>query len=241
MLNHEKLKKSITEDIFKSYTRQGFGKLLKSEIDLIMFDFSLKLIFAKSKPEYFEKDELNYFLLNKQDIYNLSKELKITETKVKSYIEQTGLVKSLISNEELALQSFKALFQKQTQDQELMRNGKLRCYIPNKLLKSFIESKIDMSGSIPNYSFNNDILIFDFFIIFTIFGTSDEAIKSWIRKQNKLVNDKETSDTVKTILRKEFSKKDFSVEMSKKILAKFIGKGSDVLVDSVIEMIERDK
>ncbi len=86
-------KTKFLDDIFKSYTRQGFGKLLKSEIDLIMFDFSLKLFFSDAKPEYFKKDELNYFAINKQDIYDLSKLLKISESKIIRKIEEVGLLK----------------------------------------------------------------------------------------------------------------------------------------------------
>ena len=240
-ININKLKLQIANNIFNSYTRQGFGKLLKSEIDLIMFDFSLKMIFADCKPSYFYDEELNYFMINKQDIYMLSKKLKITETKIKSFIEQIGLINSLLDNDELALNSFITLFKKQKQDKTLLEEGKLRFYVPNKLLKNYLEAKIDENGSIPNYTFNNDILEFDIFVLFALFDKKEEDISKWIKSQNNIINDDEIKKIQKNLTKEKISLTNLGKEASKTLLSKFIGKSGDMLVDRFFEFLSGKK
>ena len=236
-LNTDELKIKITDKIFNSYTRQGFGRLLKAEIDLIMFDFSLKLIFLETKPDYFENDELNYFLINKQDIYELSKRLKVTEAKIIGFIEQVGLLKGLL-NDEIALKYFWSLLKSQKQNEETLKNGNLHCYVPNKLIKSFIEAKIDFIGRIPDYSENKEILIFSIATVAELFNIDSNEFAKWIEQINKTINDKSLASIQSKLIAKDINLNQIGVNMLKTIGSKFVGQSSDMIVDSFFNMIK---
>jgi len=228
------LKQKITEEIFQSYTRQGFGRLLKSEIDLIMFDFSLKMIFLETKQEYFIDNELNYFTINKQDLYELSKKLKITESKIIGYIEQIGLLKGLL-DDKMGLKSFKQLLLIQKQDKNYIEKGYLTVQISNKLVKQFIEAKITSLGYQVEYGNNKELIIVNLSILLKIFDINTDNFKNWIIKQKELFSDTDLRDELN---KKDFDIKEIGIEASKTILSKLVGKSSDVLVDSFVEFIK---
>jgi len=234
--NFLKTELQIAKEILNSYTRQGFGRLLKSEVDLIMFDFSLKMIFGKYKPEYFIGSELNYFAIDKQDIYSLSKKLKISETKIISYIEQIGLLRGLL-DDAIALDNFKNLLKRQIQKEENIKKGLLSVQITNKLLKSFVEAKIVSMGIQAQYDNNKEIILFDLIVLTNIFGFKPSDIVSWAEKQNSKFNDKEIQEIKYKLTKKKLTTQEITVDISKTILGKFIGKSSDVIMDEVIKVI----
>ena len=82
--------------------------------------------------------EENIFHIN---LYKISRKLKITETKVVNFIEQVALVKLLLDEDDLALSAFLSELNNQKQDENNLIKGKLQCYIPNRLLRNYIEAK----------------------------------------------------------------------------------------------------
>ena len=231
------MKDEIATDLLESYTRQGFGRLLKSEIDLIMFDFALKLIFRESKPEYFiNEGTLNYFAINKQDIYELSKILKITENKLSNNLEQLGLLKGIL-DDKIGLNSFVSLLKMQNQSDNDLHNGKIACYISNKLLKNFILTKIVSLGGKPDFSHNKDIIYFDLFLLTNFFGKSTNTLKAWIETQNELKNDKDINRIKKELEKEKLDSRKIAISISKTILGKFTGAASDQIVDNLLDFL----
>ena len=237
MINKNDLNIKITNEIFSSYTRQGFGRLLKSEIDLLMFDFSLKLIFLELEKDYFVDDELNYFLINKQDIYELSKRLKITETKIIGYIEQIGLLKGLL-NDDIALKYFWKLLKSKKQDENYLSDGYIVCYVPNKLMKSFIEAKVDAIGKIPDYLENKDIIKFKLNAIFEIYGKNENDFVLWLKNINQTKKDKDLKIILDKIQQDNINIK--NKDILKTISSKFVGKSSDIMIDSLFDILLGD-
>jgi len=237
-MNTDKLKIKITDEIFNAYTRQGFGRLLKAEIDLIMFDFALKLIFLEERKDYFIDSELNYFMIDKNDLYSLSKKLKITESKISSNIEQVGLLKGMLEDN-IGLLNFKNLLLKQKQDQNKMKNGYLSIQVTNKLLKYFIEAKISEINSQYIYDKDSDLISFNIFTFIHLFDTKNEDFIFWIEQQNDLFNQSDIKEIKRKLIKEKLSIKDIGVTMSKGVLSKLIGKGSDNIIDELLTFIDK--
>jgi hypothetical protein len=231
------LKRKITEEIFNSYTRQGFGRLLKAEIDLIMFDFSLKLFLLEKKPEYFIDDKLNYFAIDKQDIYELSKFLKITENKVRGYIEQLGLLKGLL-DDEIGLKCFKSILLKQKQSRKNLSEGYIVLNVSNKLLKQFIEAKAYSLGKTVEYGENKELIKLDFSVLFQIFDITIEEYKRFVQSNMDVFNSDELNKLMADLNKKNFSIKDLSIEASKIILSSLIGKSGELMVEKISELLK---
>ena len=71
--------------ILELYTRNGFGKVLKSEIDLTVFHHYL---LENLNEKYLENGNIKYFNIDKSEIYRLSILMKITESRFKRLLEE---------------------------------------------------------------------------------------------------------------------------------------------------------
>lgn len=235
-MNENDLKIKIVDNIFESYNRIGFGRLLKTEIDLIMFDFSLKLFFAKKEKneDYFIDNELNYFAIGKQDIYALSKELKITESKIITFIEQKGLLSGQLNDKQL-LPFFIDLFK--SQKQLNLAKGEITCYIPNKLVKNFIVAELAALGGQPDYKINNDILVFDLYYLMGIFNKKEDELFSFIQEQKSHILESDYKKLEKKIKQKDIDIKEISSDFLKIIANKVVGKSSDGLIDGLFDFL----
>ncbi len=227
---------SFAKELIASYTRLGFGKLLKSEIDLLIFEFVLKTHFATNKDEYFIDTELNYFAINKYDIYQLSKTLKVSESKISTMIEQLGLLKGLL-NDSIGMKSLKALLLSQLQNRKNIKDGYISIQITNKLLKQFAEAKIQSLGIQVDYEKNKEIIKFDILALIDFFDIHNELFINWLQQQNKFFNDADIRKIQKFLTKETLSYREMSAEVSKTILSKFIEKGSDALVESFLVLI----
>lgn len=228
--------KSLVEHLMKSYIRQGFGRLLKSEVDLIMFEFALKLYCTDTKPHYMDGECINYFMIGKDDIYELSKKLKITQSKVTSSIEQLGLLQGIL-DDELGKKDFMYLLSKQRQKKENIDAGYITVQVSNRLLKQFIESKMLKDGHQVDYGQNKEIIHLDFGALVSIFEDKETDFDSWIKKQNKLLTDDESKKIKASLTKEKFSKREFSKDISKILLSKVVGESGDVIVDEVFKIV----
>jgi len=231
-------KAEMADNLYRSYKRIGFGKLLKSEINLMMFDFSVKKILTDINSNIIINNEVNYFKIDKEAAYFLSKELVLLENKVQLYVEKIGLLKGFLDKKK-GIVYFLELIVNQKQDEKLLKEGKLRCDVSNKLLRSFIESRVIVKGGIPNYSFNRNILIFDLSVFLKICEKQNEIISRWVETQNDIFNNKETKKIIQEITVERKTLNYLSMDISKIIFSKFIGDNGFKVLQDFIGIIKK--
>jgi CMP-N-acetylneuraminic acid synthetase len=221
----------IIDEIFESYTRRGFGKILKSEIDVILFDFVMKKIFSEINPEYFINGELNYFALDKKDIYELSKYLKIPEIKIVNYIEQVGLLKGILSDE-VGFINFKNLLFKQKQNLLNIQKGSIAIQITNKLMQKYIEAKISSVGGQYTYDKGSDLIFFDIVTLLEIFNIKKEGILEWI----KLQDNKEAKEIITLLSKENYSLKDVGEKLTSYICSVLRSSSINIVSNKLMEL-----
>ncbi|MBP9023779.1 MAG: hypothetical protein KBH06_11310 [Spirochaetes bacterium] len=68
-----------------AYTQNGFGRLLKTDIDIIVFDYLMTDLLKSNKSNFLSDGSINYQAICFNDIHKISRELKISESKVKNF------------------------------------------------------------------------------------------------------------------------------------------------------------
>lgn len=168
----EKDKAEMFNRIAENYYNKNFGNFSKSQSDLLMFDIFLK----KTIEENTKADgTIDY---EKCSDYNISKELGITQQRVKSlkvkkqliYPEQYDWIKALAS----------------ISDRARYENGKIIIPIPDPNLYLEIDNAINEKGGYAEYSLNSKLLKMrvEYFIQLAI-DFSDESSKNKIIKELK--------------------------------------------------------
>jgi ribosomal protein L20A (L18A) len=162
--HNNKIAAELGTSILNLYRRSIFGKASKLEIDLEVFAALLK-IYLRERAGYTEaydeeKDVVRWYYLNSQEIRDLSLRLRLTETRIISYIEQCALSMNLHDlNKERAIELFSELASKTNLNRSEVKEGKISLYIPNRLTRRAIEAFLAKNGGIPDTSFKNDILV----------------------------------------------------------------------------------
>ena len=121
-----------------------------------------------------------------------------------------------------------------------MLDGYVTCYVPNKLMKNFIEAKIDAIGRIPDYLENKDIIKFDLNTIFEIYGKNKSDFILWLKNINQTKKDKDLKIILDKIQQDSIDIKNISKDVLKTISSKFIGKSSDIIIDSLFNVLVGD-
>lgn len=185
---------NLGKTIYEKYFENGFGKILKSEIDTIVFHSYLL-----GKTEILsDKNQIDYNKINKNTIYNFSLETGLSESTIQSKIEadyyyQLRLNKGNKQTEEqFNLKEFieNQLKRKNQNDSEFVKEGKLKVFIANPILKKQFVNALSTAGGIPDFSFNKDIVSINVFDAIKILEISDEAVNKVIleKSKNYLVN-----------------------------------------------------
>ncbi len=208
-----KSEKEILEDLINRYLRLGFGKILKSEIDLLMFDAIIQKYLNDNK-------KVSLLSLNQFDINSLSQKLKISESKVNLYIEALFLYSEAIDNNEV-LKNLLALLKTQKQKPERLEKGEFTIQVVNKALRCAIKNLMINNNIQVDYSFNSEILVFDITILLSLFNGKQKELIDFLKKKKK--------DTIEIEKLNELSGIEITKgsELFKKaigqILAKYIG------------------
>lgn len=131
-------KESITiEDIIQSYLERGFGSMNKNDFEVWIFNEWRKL-----------QDK------NLSD-YAISKELKISETKVKRLRYEADLKYSSDNDEKKLQEQFFKLLENAKYKKE---NSKLQFVIKDKLLRGYISDCLEKDGRFMDSSFNANMV-----------------------------------------------------------------------------------
>jgi hypothetical protein len=206
------IRETLGGDILALYTRTGFGKALKSEIDAVVFHY---VLLEKLNRKYIEAGAVKYLRIDKPEIFRLADKLKTTEPRLKRLLEEDYLVygagkpETAIGAEEEDVKALLLELVKQRNiTQKMLENGKIQIIVSNPLAKRFLEKKMYDSGGAVEFGQNREILIFDLYDFLTLIKLNqDETIKSVIKniiieKTKTAGNDKEYGKFIKELNRK---------------------------------------
>jgi len=232
MNNYEALGSAIVH----FYTRNGFGKVLKSEIDNEVFHCMLLETLEK---DFLAEGFIDYYKINKSEIHRLSLVLRISEARFKTLLEadffnhgtKVSLEKHLLN-----------LVNSTTLRRGALKAGKIQFLLPNPLMRKDLEQKIASLGGIPDYSFNREILVLeikDFLKLVHVFKDEEmaELIKANILKKSGL----EENDPRLAEFFKDLNKIPVEDRLKKIALGlgeKFLGQAGDEIVGAVLDYIK---
>jgi len=148
--------REIGEQVHALYGRGPFGRVLKTEIDGVLFR-------AYARHQHRLKpgtEEFRWHHLGPQDVRDLSIRLRITESRVEALLEQAALadgIRDIDTTEIIAI--IQKLASKTHQDKKDLEEAKLRLFITNRVLRSYIEAFLLQGGGIPETSFHRGHLV----------------------------------------------------------------------------------
>jgi hypothetical protein len=208
-LTQDSMKITLADDIIKLYLRGGYGKVLRSEIDTVVFHYFLMNEVG---------DPPSYFTIDKEKIFELSTKLKLSESRFKRLLDDDYTIYNKDDNnkdnkDEISLGPILSdIIRKRGLTKESFKNGKLCLNISNPIVKKLLDVEMYKKGGIIDYSFNNEkivIEVYDFLRLFNDDKTIIEELNRVIRSKKKLtpegekflneVNEKNLSSTLKKI------------------------------------------
>jgi len=233
MSTHETLGKEILE----LYTRTSFGKVLKSEIDQLVFHHFL---LASLDHKYLNtKNEILYYHINKTEIYQLSRKACITESRIKTLLEQDFFQYGKTSTVHDFLL---ATVNSKTISSTLLKSGKIQFVIPNPIARKYLEERIFSVGGLVDYSFNHDILVLEILDFLRIVHYNDdtqvaETITSNIlAKSRQKPGDPELQAFLNDLNRIPLQERLKKIAMG--VAEKFIGQTGDEIIGAVIDLVK---
>lgn len=148
--------REIGEQVHMLYSRGPFGRVLKTEIDGILF-----LAYARHQHRLKRRtEEFRWHHLGPQDVRDLSIRLRITQSRVETLLEQAALtdgIQHLGTAEIIGI--IRDLATKTHQDKKDLEDAKLRLFVTNRVLRSYIEAFLLQGGGIPVTSFHRGHLV----------------------------------------------------------------------------------
>lgn len=227
---------NLEEEIIKLYTRSTFGKVLKSEIDALVFhDFLLKHL----KNQFKQDGSVEYFKLDKSEIYRMSLTMGITETRFKSALENDYFVFRDKDQEKFSLLD---LVNSNNFHKDDLIKGEMKLLVPNIIVKKYLEERAAFYGCHIEYGRNRELIILDVYDFLKIVEYIEEDGKGDIINFNIL---NKAKNPVKHPNALQFMKDLNSVpveERLKKIAVglgkKVLGTAGDELLDWLFETIE---
>lgn len=163
MNNEKTLFEKLGQSIYERYTKNTFSRVLKSEIDIIVFHTFLLKNLADEK---LSDESILYDTISKDDIFKLSLISGLPESNIQSKIESDFYNYRDKDKITFDIQAFieKQLINTKLGSNEFLKDGKIRIVVANPVIKKIVINELVSQGSIPDFSFNRDIMsigIFD--------------------------------------------------------------------------------
>jgi len=153
------LERRLGRSLLDLYRQSMFGKASKPEIDLLVFATLARLSF-RDVQSLWDADRFLWMRIEPAHLRRLSLELRITENRVSSLLEQAALLEGAESLEgSAAIAEIQHLASRYRQEASDLREGRLRLFIPNRYTRRAIEAFLSSNGAIPETSFHRDHLV----------------------------------------------------------------------------------
>ena len=192
--DNKKLFEELGKTIYERYTENTFSKLLKSEIDIIVLHTFLLLNLKESQ---IKNGSILYDFINKDDIYRLSLASGLTESMIQKKIESDFYNYRDKNNYEFDLKDFINNQIKNTKicSDEFIKDGKIRLIVSNPVMKKQVVNALVIQGSVPDFSFNRDIISIGIIDVLDILGKKDDSVNNTLKSAiENYINSKATED-----------------------------------------------
>lgn len=198
---NDKSMETLGKSIYNLYTGNGFSKVMKAQLDELVFHTFLQEKLAELGAEkYMSGGKINYDAVDKNAIYSLSLAAGLTEGVIQSRIEKDFFTYG--SNDTRNSESFlKEFIRGQLEQSKLNRNdsikdGKIRFSVPGPVLKKKVERAFADVGTLVDYSFSRDILVVNAVDVIELLGADTTANnKILISEMGKYLPDIKGKDT----------------------------------------------
>lgn len=204
------------EGLLDWYKNEGFMKTSKRDIDI----YALHLL-IRQNPEYLKKD-----------VYEISRELKITQAKVKSYLNEVQIRYEHLTTEKVILYIFETILNGSFSIDEVKKE--IRLQIKNNLALDYLKYKMNKMMIFNDCSFNNSIvkLSFESFEILLkelLSEIHDDLIKVKIQEFKKTIKNE-------AILNELVSAISSDIPSTALKVAKVIYNSKEIIKSKLIEM-----
>lgn len=196
-------------------------RVLKTEIDGILFR-------AYARQQHRLKrgaEEFRWHHFGPQDVRDLSIHLRITESRVETLLEQAALtdgIQDLGTAEIIAI--IQDLASKTHQDKKDLEEAKLRLFVTNRVLRSYIEAFLLQGGGIPETSFHRGHLVIRIGDLLLAASRQGEDMEKFLATVAKACKSQK-----RTLAKSEFSK-----ALSQKTPSEVAGQAAKVIVNKVL-------
>jgi hypothetical protein len=170
----------LQEEIIAAYKRNGFGKVLKTEIDALVFHYVLIDELTVLDQKLAGNGEPDYVNIDKRCIFQLSRALKIPETTVCRLLENDFLLHNKDGHSISGI--LLKIITKTNISPENIKNKKLQFYVANPILQRLIQVEVYNIGGIVDYSFSKDIISVDLVDCLKLLNLQDAEIDQIFRE-----------------------------------------------------------
>lgn len=231
MNNHEE----FTKTILGYYTRNGFGRVLKAEIDNAVFHY---YILENIDKKYIDNGNIKYFNIDKSEIYRLSMKMRMTENRFKRFLEEDFFQhRESVREKRFLLEMVNSTSIKKNG----LKEGKIRLLIPNPVVKKYLEERIYSIGSVIEYGQNREIIFIEIYDFLKLVEFDEDKKIGDIIRYNILAKSDSADNTPEI---KEFFHELNKIPMEerlKKIATgfanKLIGKAGDEIIGAIFDSI----
>jgi hypothetical protein len=169
---------ALGEAIMTLYLRFGYGRAPKQEIDAVVFHHVLL-------QEYGEG--FDYAAIDKARLYDLSLRLKVTQARIKKLLEDDYYLYAQDRGSEGGLAALLlALVNHQSITKESLKEGKLRLFVANPIVKQRLEVELYRSGGVADFLLNRDIMVIDIYDFLKLLHFTEDARIAAIIRTNLL-------------------------------------------------------
>lgn len=157
-------KSEIESEFLEWYIKEGFMKTSKKDVDIYVLH-----LLCKNNPGYFQKD-----------LYEISKALKITQSKVKTYLTEVQIRYQHLTVENILEYLIGTILSgAYTMEND---NQKICLQVNNPIVLDYLRYKLNNMSIVNDYSFNNSIVV----LPFDKFVTLSDAINREIPDKSSL-------------------------------------------------------
>ena len=212
----------------------------KSEIDLKVFATLVRIAF-REQPFLWEAERFLWLRIEPVHLRRLSIELRITETRVASLVEQCALSEGA---ENLAgataIAEIQGLAKRYRQDTSDLKEGRLRLFIPNRYTRRAIEAFLSSNGAIPDTSFHRDHLVIRLGdLLLASAGTSEQERSQFLQEIAERASAEMDQDALRQFEQALGAKSlsDRALQLGKALTARLVDQSTGAAVAGMLGLI----
>jgi hypothetical protein len=175
---------ALGNEIIRIYQRIGFGRVLKSEIDLLVFH---SLLFERLGDKFKSEIGIHYYNVDKSEIYRLSLVFGMTESRFKRFFEDDFLLRK----ESVAIRPYILdVVNSRAIRERPLKEGKIQLLLANPIAKKALEERMYSVGGIVDFGNNSEIALVEIYDLLRLIEFTEEKKVAEIIRHNILAKRK---------------------------------------------------